>query len=67
VGKIEALKDIGVHSNRVPIFENPNRSVQARGLLGPYGGERLLAEGSGRHAELDKAMMIVEMTKIEQL
>jgi len=37
VGKIEALKGIGVHSNRIPAFENLNRSLQARGLLGPYG------------------------------
>ena len=32
VGKIEGLKDIGVHSKRVPAFVLPDRCLQARGL-----------------------------------
>jgi len=54
VGKIEGLKDIGVHSKRVPAFVLPDRCLQARGL-GPYGGEGFLARGSSRHTEQDEA------------
>ena len=32
VGKIEGLKDTGVHSKRVPAFVLPDRCLQARGL-----------------------------------
>ena len=53
VGKIEGLKDIGVHSKRVPAFVLPEICLQARGLdptvdWGPAGG-------SSRHAEQDEA------------
>ncbi len=47
-----------MHSKRVPALVLPDRCLQARGLqarVGPYGGERFLAEGSSRHAEQDEA------------
>ena len=32
VGKVKGLKDMGVHSMRVPAFAVPDRCLQARGL-----------------------------------
>jgi len=59
VGKIEGLKDMGVHSKRVPAArEFPHLYSQTdvyKQGLGPYGGEGFLAEGSGRHTEQDEA------------
>ena len=53
VGKIEGLKDIGVHSNRVPAFVPLDRCT-SKGH-GPYDKEGFHAEGNGRHKDQDEA------------
>ena len=53
VGKIEGLKDIGVHSKRVPAFVLPRQMLTSK-RLGPCGGEGFLAGGSSGHTEQDE-------------
>ena len=64
VGKIEGLKDISVHSKRVPAFVLPDRCLQARGLDPTV--ERGFLQGPGGAADtrskMRPDMMIVEMT-----
>ncbi len=66
VGKIEGLKDIGVHSKRVPAFVLPDRCLQARGLDPTV--ERGFVQGGAAdtRTKMRPDMMIVEMTTAEQ-
>jgi len=66
VGKIEGLKDMGVHSKRVPTFVLPDRCLQARGL-DPTVGRGFLQRGAAdTRSKMRPDMMIVEMTAAEQ-
>jgi len=66
VGKIAGLKDIGVHSKRVPAFVLPGRLLQARGL-DPTVGRGFLQRGAAdTRSKMRPDMMIVEMTMAEQ-
>ncbi len=66
VGKVEGLKDMGVHSKRVPAFVLPNRCLQARGL-DPTVGRGFLQRGAAdTRSKMRLDMMIVEMTAAEQ-
>ncbi len=66
VGKIEGLKDMGVHSKRVPAFVLPDRFIQARGL-DPTVGRGFLQRGAAdTRSKMRPDMMIVEMTTAEQ-
>jgi len=64
VGKIEGLKDMGVHSKRVPAFVLPDRFIQARGL-DPTVGRGFLQRGAAdTRSKMRPDMM--EMTTAEQ-
>ncbi len=66
VGKIEGLKDIGVHSKRVPAFILPERCLQARGL-DPTVERGFLQRGAAdTQSKMRPVMMIAEMTTAEQ-
>ncbi len=69
VGKMEGLKDIGVHSKRIPENSSlcaPRQMFTSKGL-GPYGGEGFLAGGAAdTRSKMRPDMMIVEMTTAEQ-
>ena len=66
VGKVEGLKDIGVHSKRVPAFVLPDRCLQARGL-DPMVERGLLQGGAAdTRSKTRPDMMIVEMTAADQ-
>ncbi len=66
VGKIEGLKDMGVHSKRLPEFVLPDRCLQARGL-DPTVVKGLLRRGAAdTRSKMRPDMMIVEMTAAEQ-
>ena len=52
VGKVEGLKNIGVHSKRVPAFELPDKCLQVRGLDPTV--ERGVLQRGGRHEEQDE-------------
>ena len=66
VGHLEGLKQLGVHSKRVPAFVLPDRYLQNRGL------EPQVERGFLQRGEVDSRskmrpdMMIVEMTASEQ-
>ncbi len=61
VGKIEGLKDIGMHSKRVPAFVLPDKCLQARGL-----DPTVEAGATDTRSKMRPDMMIVEMTTAEQ-
>ena len=66
VGKIEGLKDIGMHSKRVPAFVLPDRCLQARGL-DPMVERGLLQGGAAdTRSKMRPDMMVVAMTAAEQ-
>ncbi len=66
VGKIEGLKDMGVHSKRVPAFVLPDRCLQARGL-DPTVERGFLQRGAAdTWSKMRPDMMIAEMTTAEQ-
>jgi len=66
VGKVEGLKDMGVHSKRVPALVLPDRCLQARGL-DPTVGRGFLQRGAAdTQSKMRPDMMIVEMTAAEQ-
>ena len=65
-GKIEGLKDIGVHSKRVPAFVLPDRCLQARGL-DPTVERGFLQRGAAdTRSKMRPDMMTVKMTTAEQ-
>ena len=66
VGKIEGLKDIGVHSKRVPAFVLPDRCLQARGLDPAVERGFLQGGAAATRSKMRPDMMIVEMTTTEQ-
>ena len=66
VGKIEGLKDIGVHSKRVPAFVLPDRCLQARGLDPTVERGFLQGGAADTRSKMRPDMMIVEMTTAEQ-
>ena len=66
VGKIEGLRDMGVHSKRVPAFVPVDRCSQARGL-DPMVERGFLQRGAAdTRSKMRPDMMIVEMTTAEQ-
>ena len=65
VGKIAGLKDISVHSKRVPAFVLPDRCLQARDL-DPSVERGFLQGGADTRSKMRPDMMIVEMTAAEQ-
>ncbi len=65
VGKIEALKDIGMHSKGVPAFVPPDRCLQARGL-DPTVENFLQGRAANTRSKMRQDMMIVEMTSAKQ-
>ena len=66
VGKVEGLKDIGVHSKRVPAFVLPDRCLQARGLDPMVERGFLQGGAADTRSKTRLDMMIVEMTAAEQ-
>ncbi len=66
VGKIEGLKDVGVHSKRVPTFVLPDRCLQARGLDPTVERGFLQGGAADTRSKMRPDMMIVEMTTAEQ-
>ena len=66
VGKIEGLKDIGVHSKRVPAFVLPDRCLQARGLDPAVERGFLQGGAAATRSKMRPDMMVVEMTTTEQ-
>jgi len=61
VGKIEGLKDIGVHSKRVPASVLPDRCLQARGL------DLTVERGAtDTRSKMRPDLTILEMTMAEQ-
>ena len=66
VGYLEGLKEIGVHSKRVPAFVLPDRYLHNRGV--DPGVERgLLQRGEAdSRSKMRPDMIIVEMTAAEQ-
>ncbi|DBA94942.1 TPA: hypothetical protein ACH3X1_002468 [Trebouxia sp. C0004] len=66
VEKIEGLKNIGMHSERVPAFVLPDRYSQARGL-DPTVEEGFLQGGAAdTWSKMRPDMMIMEITTAEQ-
>ncbi len=66
IGKIEGLKDIGVHSKRVAAFVLPDRCLQARGL-DPTVERGFLQRGAAdTRSKMRPDMMTVAMTTAEQ-
>jgi hypothetical protein len=66
VGKIEGLKDIGVHSKRVPALVLPDRCLQAGGLDPTVERGFLQGGASATRSNMRPDMMTVEMTTAEQ-
>ena len=66
VGQLEGLKELGVHSNRVPAFVLPGRYLQNRGL-DPQVERGFLQRGEeDSRSKMRPDMMIVELTTSEQ-
>ena len=66
VGKAEGLKEIGIHSKRVPAFVLPDACLQANGLDPAEGRDLLQRKESDTRSKMRPDMMIVEMTAREQ-
>ena len=66
VGKVEGLKDIGVHSKRVSAFVLPKICLQARGLDPMVERGFLQGGAADSRSKLRPDMMIVKMTTAEQ-
>ena len=66
VGKIEGLKDMGMHSKRVPPFVLPDRCLQARGSDPMVERGFLQGGAADTRSKMRPDMMIVEMTTAEQ-
>ena len=66
VGKIDGLKDIGVHSNRVPAFVLSDRCLQARGLDPTVERGFLQGGAADTRSKMRPDMILVKMTAAEQ-
>ncbi len=61
-----SVKDIGVHSKRVPAFVLPDRCLQARGLDPTVERGFLQGGAADTRSKMRPDMMTVEMTTAEQ-
>ncbi|KAL3132038.1 hypothetical protein ABBQ32_008656 [Trebouxia sp. C0010 RCD-2024] len=66
VGRLEGLKELGVHSKRVHTFCAPDRYLQSRGLEPQVASGFLQREEVDNRNSMRPDMMIVEMTASEQ-
>lgn len=66
VGRLEGLKELGVHSKRVPAFVLPDRYLQGRNLDPQVGRDFLHRGVADSRSKMRPDIMIVEMTAAEQ-
>ncbi len=66
VGRVEGLKEIGVHSKRVPAFVLPDTVLQAQGIDPEDGRCFVQRRTSDTWSKMRPDIMIIEMTAQEQ-